>query len=162
IERIAALPNVEVMPNVTVEALVGEPGALKGVKWRDRRSGETGTVPAGHLFSFIGAGPHTDRLAGALRPPRPPSLLVTSSARGGRAAERRGARRLRHRRRSRRIDQAALRRGGRGRPGRRGPARLPRQGARLSVDVRAPLAGSHVSQGRAPPTAVVEREWHER
>jgi thioredoxin reductase (NADPH) len=64
IDRIAALPNVEVIPNVTVEALVGEPGALTAVQWRSS-SGEVGAVPASHLFSFIGAEPNTDWLAGS-------------------------------------------------------------------------------------------------
>jgi thioredoxin reductase (NADPH) len=63
IDRIAALPNVELIPNATVEALVGEPGALTAVQWRDRRTGEVRTVRASHLFSFIGAEPNTDWLA---------------------------------------------------------------------------------------------------
>jgi len=65
VERIAALPNVEVIPNATVEALVGEPGALTAVTWRDGRTGEVRTVPASHVFSFIGAAPHTGWLAGS-------------------------------------------------------------------------------------------------
>ena len=65
IDRIAALPNVEVVPNASIEALVGEPGALTAVQWRDRRSGEVETVPASHLFSFIGAEPNTEWLAGS-------------------------------------------------------------------------------------------------
>jgi thioredoxin reductase (NADPH) len=65
IDRIAALPNVEVIPNASVEALVGEPGALTAVRWRDRGSGEVRTTPASHLFSFIGATPNTEWLEGS-------------------------------------------------------------------------------------------------
>jgi thioredoxin reductase (NADPH) len=83
IERIAALPNVEVVPNVAVEALVGEPGALTGLKWRDRRSGEVRTLPVSHLFSFIGADPNTEWLAGSGVRLDDKGFVVTDPADGG-------------------------------------------------------------------------------
>ena len=63
INRIAALPNVELIPHASVEALVGEPGALTDVTWRDRRSGEIETAPAA--------------LRWRCRPPDAPSSLMS-------------------------------------------------------------------------------------
>jgi thioredoxin reductase (NADPH) len=65
IDRIANLPNVELVANAEVVALEGEAGALSTVTWRDRRTGATMTKPFRHLFLFIGAEPNTDWLAGS-------------------------------------------------------------------------------------------------
>jgi thioredoxin reductase (NADPH) len=65
INRIRALPNVEVIAGAEVIRLEGEQGALRSVTWRDRRSGEETSVRLPHLFLFIGADPNTDWLAGS-------------------------------------------------------------------------------------------------
>jgi thioredoxin reductase (NADPH) len=65
IDRIRALPNVEVLLRTEICGLEGEPGALNRVRWRNRDSGETGECPIGHVFSFIGAEPNTDWLRGS-------------------------------------------------------------------------------------------------
>jgi thioredoxin reductase (NADPH) len=59
IERIAALPNVEVLCETEITALEGTPGALEAVRWRQRRSGEETRRPLRHLFLFIDAAPNT-------------------------------------------------------------------------------------------------------
>ncbi len=48
-----------------IAALEGSDGALEAVKWRDRGSGTEVRHPAKYLFSFIGAQPNTDWLAGS-------------------------------------------------------------------------------------------------
>ena len=65
VDRIRALPNVEVKLRTEICGLVGEEGTLKAVRWKNRDSGEEGTYPIGHVFSFIGAEPNTDWLADA-------------------------------------------------------------------------------------------------
>jgi len=64
IDRIAALPNVELAARTQVTALEGEGGQLEAVRWR----GEDGTEvrrPIRNLFLFIGADPNTGWLAGS-------------------------------------------------------------------------------------------------
>jgi thioredoxin reductase (NADPH) len=63
IDRIAALPNVELICHAQVTALEGEDGRLRAVTWSDRRTGEETRRPINHLFLFIGAEPNTDWLA---------------------------------------------------------------------------------------------------
>jgi len=63
IDRIAALPNVEVVVGCEISALDGHAGVLESVGWRNRSSGEETHRPARFLFSFIGADPNTDWLA---------------------------------------------------------------------------------------------------
>ncbi len=63
IDRIAALPNVELICHAQVTALEGDDGRLRAVTWRDRRTGEETRRPINHLFLFIGAEPNTDWLA---------------------------------------------------------------------------------------------------
>jgi thioredoxin reductase (NADPH) len=43
----------------------GEEGALKQVRWKNRDTGEERVHDVGHVFSFIGASPNTDWLAGS-------------------------------------------------------------------------------------------------
>jgi thioredoxin reductase (NADPH) len=57
VERIAALPNVEVLLQTQVSALEGRDGVLEAVRWR--RAGEETRRPVRHLFLFIGAEPNT-------------------------------------------------------------------------------------------------------
>ena len=65
VERIASLPNVEIVFNSEVTALEGEAGALRAVAWRDRRTGEEARRAVNHLFLFIGAQPNTEWLKGS-------------------------------------------------------------------------------------------------
>jgi thioredoxin reductase (NADPH) len=65
VDRIAALPNVEVLVQTEVTALEGQGGALEAVRWRTRVSGEERRHPIRHLFLFIGADPNTDWLSGS-------------------------------------------------------------------------------------------------
>jgi thioredoxin reductase (NADPH) len=64
IDRIAALPNVELARRSRITALEGEAGQLEAVRWR----GDDGVEvrrPVRNLFLFIGADPNTDWLAGS-------------------------------------------------------------------------------------------------
>ena len=63
VERIEALPNVDVVVGCEISALEGSHGALEAVSWRERRSGKQTRQAARFLFSFIGAEPNTDWLA---------------------------------------------------------------------------------------------------
>ncbi|MDO9335569.1 MAG: FAD-dependent oxidoreductase [Caulobacter sp.] len=58
IDRIAATPNIEVMPHTQVTGLEArEDGALARVAWR--QADEDGGADIGHLFLFVGADPAT-------------------------------------------------------------------------------------------------------
>ena len=59
VDRIAALPNVEVLTETEVVKLEGEGSALSDVTWRNRRTGEEARKAIRHLFLFIGAEPNT-------------------------------------------------------------------------------------------------------
>jgi thioredoxin reductase (NADPH) len=59
VDRIAALPNVEVRVGSQVTALEGGSGMLEGVRWRHFASGEVTRRPIRHLFLFVGADPNT-------------------------------------------------------------------------------------------------------
>jgi thioredoxin reductase (NADPH) len=63
VERIAALPNVEVLLRTEVCALEGGDGVLEGIRWRHAPSGEETRRPIRHLFLFIGAEPNTSWLS---------------------------------------------------------------------------------------------------
>ena len=65
VDRIRALPNVEVLLRHEICGLDGTGGSLNKVTVRNRDSGETRTCDIGHVFSFIGADPNTDWLAGS-------------------------------------------------------------------------------------------------
>jgi thioredoxin reductase (NADPH) len=62
VDRIRALPNVEVVTRTEICALEGGDAALQKVRFRNRDSGEEKTCEIGHVFSFIGADPNTDWL----------------------------------------------------------------------------------------------------
>jgi thioredoxin reductase (NADPH) len=64
IDRIAALPNVELVTHAEVTRLDGEGGMLENLTWRDTRTGAETRLPVRHLFLFIGADPCTGWLAG--------------------------------------------------------------------------------------------------
>jgi thioredoxin reductase (NADPH) len=62
IERIEALPNVEIVIGCEVSALEGSGGQLEGIVCRNRQSGQETRRAVRYLFSFIGAEPNTDWL----------------------------------------------------------------------------------------------------
>jgi len=64
VDRIAGLPNVEVLTQTSVTGLEGSGGMLEAIRWRGR-SGEEMRRPVHHLFLFIGAEPNTDWLSGS-------------------------------------------------------------------------------------------------
>jgi thioredoxin reductase (NADPH) len=65
VDRIRALPNVEVVTRTEICGFEGEEGALKKVRFRNRDTGKEETCAINHVFSFIGAEPNTNWLEGA-------------------------------------------------------------------------------------------------
>src|SRR5258708_7786616 len=65
VDRIAGLPNVEVLTRTEITELEGSEGRLSAISWRCRKSGDIVRRPIRHLFLFIGAEPNTDWLAGS-------------------------------------------------------------------------------------------------
>ena len=65
VNRIAGLPNVEVLTWTEVTELEGSGGRLAAISWRCRKSGDSVRYPRRHLFLFVGAEPNTDWLAGS-------------------------------------------------------------------------------------------------
>jgi thioredoxin reductase (NADPH) len=63
IDRIAALPNITVLPRVEVSEVRGQ-SHLEEVAIRNLDSGEERIIPCAALFLFVGASPHTERFAG--------------------------------------------------------------------------------------------------
>ncbi len=64
IDRIKALPNVELHTGSEVVALDGDRASgLTAATFRNRASGQTHSVPLRHLFLFIGADPNAEWLA---------------------------------------------------------------------------------------------------
>jgi thioredoxin reductase (NADPH) len=64
VDRIAGLPNVEVLTRTEITGLEGEDGVLRTVRWQGP-AGEEVRRPIRHLFLFIGADPNTDWLSGS-------------------------------------------------------------------------------------------------
>ena len=65
IDRIKALPNVELHTHTEVTELRGDAdNGLQGASFANRRTGEAWSGPLRHLFLFIGADPNTDWLSG--------------------------------------------------------------------------------------------------
>ncbi|HEY5083000.1 MAG TPA: FAD-dependent oxidoreductase, partial [Rhizomicrobium sp.] len=60
IDRIEALPNVEVLTRTEICGLEGESALLRRVRWKNRDTGQQSVHELGHVFSFIGADPNTD------------------------------------------------------------------------------------------------------
>ena len=65
VDRIAGLPNVEVLTQATVTALEGRNGMLEAIRWRQGAAGQEVRRSIRHLFLFIGAEPNTDWLSGS-------------------------------------------------------------------------------------------------
>jgi thioredoxin reductase (NADPH) len=64
VDRIAGLPNVEVVTEAEVTGLDGHDGVLEAIRWRRRSSTDEIRRAMRHLFLFIGADPNTDWLSG--------------------------------------------------------------------------------------------------
>jgi len=64
VDRIAGLPNVEVVTEAEVSGLDGHDGVLEAIRWRRRGKTEEIRRAMRHLFLFIGADPNTDWLSG--------------------------------------------------------------------------------------------------
>jgi len=64
VDRIAGLPNIDVVTRAEVTGLAGRDGVLEAIRWRVGDGSET-QRPIRHLFLFIGAAPNTDWLAGS-------------------------------------------------------------------------------------------------
>jgi len=65
VDRIAGLPNVEVLLQTEVFGLEGHGGVLEAIRWRRAPSGEETRQAIRHLFLFIGADPNTSWLSGS-------------------------------------------------------------------------------------------------
>jgi thioredoxin reductase (NADPH) len=65
IDRIASLPNVEVVTQAVVTGLEGSNGKLEAIRWRAGKDATEHRCPLRHLFLFIGADPNTNWLAGS-------------------------------------------------------------------------------------------------
>ena len=59
VDRIAGLPNVEVLLQTEVSALEGQGSVLEAIRWHHLPSGRSTRRAIGHLFLFIGAEPNT-------------------------------------------------------------------------------------------------------
>ncbi|UAK23270.1 FAD-dependent oxidoreductase [Sphingomonas nostoxanthinifaciens] len=67
IDRIAALPNVEIRVDTEIVSLEGDrDGGLTGAVFRQRRDGATHHCPLRHLFLFIGADPNAEWTRGCV------------------------------------------------------------------------------------------------
>ncbi len=84
IERIAALPNVEIHTGTEVCGVEGDKtSGLSGVVFHDRTSNTEHTCPVRHLFLFIGADPNADWLGGCVSVD-PHGFVVTGAGEGHR------------------------------------------------------------------------------
>lgn len=85
VDRIAALPNVEIWTGTEVVGLEGDSaGGLRAAVFRNMADGSTERCPLRHLFLFIGADPNADWLRGCVETDDK-GFIVTGEA-GGRAA----------------------------------------------------------------------------
>ena len=92
IDRIRALPNVELHIRKEVVALDGDRASgLSAATFRDRDSGETRTYPLRHLFLFIGADPNTAWLKNCVATDDKGFVLTGREFRDGAGAVRRSA-----------------------------------------------------------------------
>jgi len=87
VDRIAGLPNVEVVTQTQVSGLEGEDGMLDAVRWRHGKSKEEVRRPIHHLFLFIGAEPNTTWLSGSGVALDAKGFVLTGGDGGGRPLE---------------------------------------------------------------------------
>jgi len=82
IDRIAALPNVELHTRCEIVGIEGDrTEGISAITCRDRQSGETKTRPLRHVFLFIGADPNADWLQGCVETDDK-GFVVTGAVRG--------------------------------------------------------------------------------
>lgn len=82
IERIAALPNVQLHTGTEVAALEGDPErGLQAAMLRTRKDGATARVELRHLFLFVGADPNTGWLQDCVDTDKR-GFVMTGTARG--------------------------------------------------------------------------------
>jgi thioredoxin reductase (NADPH) len=65
IDRIATLPNVEMVTHAQVSGLEGQGDILEAVRWKQGDAPQEVRRPIRHLFLFIGAAPNANWLAGS-------------------------------------------------------------------------------------------------
>ena len=82
VDRIAGLPNVEVVTRSQVSGLEGRDGVLEAIRWRNGAAGVEVRRPVGHLFLFIGAEPNTDWLSGSGVALDPKGFVLTGADAG--------------------------------------------------------------------------------
>ena len=63
VDRIASIPNIEVVTSAEVTALEGSAGVLSALRWRQAGKPANTRREINHLFLFIGADPNTDWLS---------------------------------------------------------------------------------------------------
>src|SRR5262245_38157020 len=86
IERIGALPNVELHTRTEIVGLEGDKAhGLSAVTFKDRDSGATHRCPLRHVFLFIGADPNVGWLKGCIATDKN-GFVVTGSENGKEAA----------------------------------------------------------------------------
>jgi thioredoxin reductase (NADPH) len=86
IDRIAALPNVELHTHTEIVGLEGDKAhGLSAVIFKDRDSGATRRCPLRHVFLFIGADPNVGWLKGCVATDKN-GFVMTGSENGGKAA----------------------------------------------------------------------------
>ena len=86
VDRIAALPNVEVLLADGGHGARRTGRRARGVRWRRSPSGEETRRPIRHLFLFIGADPNTDWLSPSRRRARRPRASCARARSSGPAA----------------------------------------------------------------------------
>lgn len=59
VDRIAAIPNIELLTQTEISALEGQRGMLEAIRWRHYPTGKETSRKIRHLFLFIGADPNT-------------------------------------------------------------------------------------------------------
>ncbi len=85
VDRIAGLPNVEVVTRAEISALEGSSGALEAIRWRRSGSGDEVRRPVRHLFLSVGALPaiasRWRRVSAAFSPSATYALTRSSASR---------------------------------------------------------------------------------
>jgi thioredoxin reductase (NADPH) len=83
VDRIAALPNVELHTETEIVAVEGKDGALSAITWGDRKTGAETRTPIRHLFLFIGADPNTGWLSRCAVAVDDKGFVLTGAQAGG-------------------------------------------------------------------------------
>jgi thioredoxin reductase (NADPH) len=81
VDRIAALPNVEVVTRSQVSGVEGRDGVLEAIRWRNGAAEVRRQLS--HLFLFIGAQPNTDWLSSSGIALDPKGFILTGADAGG-------------------------------------------------------------------------------